>query len=347
MIPGADRVQASKVIPQNPTQICISIDTEFSIAGHFEHPETHFPVAEPAVYGLVDGREEGLGFMLETFERHDIKASFFVECANYFYFGDEPMRTVVERLKAASQDVQLHVHPVWLSFNKDTDKGIFPRHDNCAGRDFAELRRVFSACIDIFHRWVGHKPLAIRTGSLMADENVYRVMSDLGIPMSSNIAMGVFQPEEAMLQHDSGRHRIHGVMEVPVFTYRDMNIAGKPHKKSLQITSCSWPEMKCLLWKARRAGIENIVILTHPFEYVKKTDFQYRKITRNRVNQQRLVRLCQFIQEHPRDFKAVDFSSQHQSWVGAELKQQAVAVPSLYAVGRKLHNALNDRLWSY
>jgi hypothetical protein len=335
------------VTPQKPTQICISIDTEFTIAGHFERPETYLPVAEPAVYGTVDGKDEALGFLLETFERHNVAATFFVECANYCYFGDEPMQTVVKRLQAAGQDVQLHIHPVWLSFNKDPDTGIFPPHDDCVGRSYDELHRAFSHCVGIYQRWVGRKPLAIRTGSLRADENVYRVMSDLGIPMSSNVAMGLYQPREPQLHHNSGRHLIQGVMELPVFTYRDINIAGKSHQKSLQITSCSWPEMKHLLWKARRMGVENIVLLTHPFEYIKKTDFQYKKLIRNRVNQQRLQRLCEFITQHHQDFESADFSSQHQNWVASELDQKSIEMPSLFAVGRKLHNRFNDLVWRY
>ena len=330
-----------------PTQICISIDTEFSIAGHFEQPAKYEPVAGPAVYGTVNGRDESLGFLLETFDRYNIAATFFVECANYFYFGDQPMQGVIDRLKAASQVIQLHIHPIWLSFNKNPEIGVFPRQDDCSGQEFDQLKRAFSACIEIFTRWVGRKPLAIRTGSLRADANVYRVMSDLGILMSSNLAMGVFQPAEALLHHDSGRHLIHGVMEVPVFSYQDSNIAGKTHKKSLQITSCSWPEMKHLLWKARNSGIENIVILTHPFEYIKKSDFRYNKLIRNRVNQQRLQNLCKFIRQHSQEFVAVDFSGQYHNWRNSELHQDEVAIPAIFAIGRKLHNRLNDSIWRY
>lgn len=333
--------------PERPTQICISIDTEFSIAGHFDNPELYKPVAEPMVYGVVDGREEALGFLLETFDRYQIIATFFVECANYFYFGDEPMLGVVNRLKAAEQDIQLHVHPVWLSFNQDPEIGIFPRQDDCSGREFDELKRAFSACIAIFERWVGNKPLAIRTGSMKVDENVYRVMRDLGIPLSSNIAMGIFQPKERELWRDSGRHKIHGVTEIPIFTYQDSAIAGRKHMKSLQITSCSWPEMKHLLWKARRSGAESIMVLTHPSEYIKKSDFQYRKLIRNRVNQRRLQNLCRFIHQHPEEFAAADFSSQHLEWQASELEQETIAVPAIYAVGRKLHNKLNDLVWRY
>jgi hypothetical protein len=335
------------VTAQNRTQICISIDTEFSIAGHFEQPERHQPLADPVVYGMVNGREEALGFLLETFAHYDMVSTFFVECANYFHFGDEPMQRVVNRLKSAGQDIQLHIHPVWLSFNRNPALGNFPRHDDCAGREFEELKRGFSACVDVFERWVGHRPLAIRTGSLRADETVYRVMQELGIPLSSNIAMGLFQPKEPALQLNCGRHRIHGVMEVPVFTYRDNQFAGNIHQKSLQITSCSWPEMKHLLWKARAAGIENVVILTHPFEYIKKTDFRYSKLTRNRVNQQRLRKLCHFIRQYSQDFVAADFSSQFPVWAASESPQRAIAMPAHYAVGRKLHNRLNDLVWHY
>lgn len=299
------------------------------------------------VYGEVDGKEEALGFLLETFDRYQVTATFFVECANYFYFGDEPMRGVVNRLNAAGQDIQLHIHPVWLSFNQDPAIGVFPRQDDCSGRSFDELNQAFSVCIGIFERWVGHRPVAIRTGSMRVDENVYRVMRALDIPLSSNIAMGVFQPQEPQLWHDSGRHSIHGVMELPVFTYQDSSIAGRTHKKSLQVTSCSWPEMKHLLWKARKLGVENIVVLTHPSEYVKKSDFQYSRLTRNRINQQRLQNLCQFIHQHPDDFIAADFSSQHLDWRASEVTQSAIAVPSIFAAGRKLHNKLNDLVWIY
>lgn len=333
--------------PQKPTQICITIDTEFSIAGHFDDPEQYKPIAEPMVYGRVNGREEALGFLLETFNRYQIRATFFVECANYFYFGDEPMQTVVHRLQAATQDIQLHIHPVWLSFNQNPEFGLFPRHDDCSGREFDELKRAFAACIGIFERWVGHRPLAIRTGSMRVDETVYRVMQDLGVPLGSNIAMGIFPPQAPQLRHDSGRHNIHGVMELPIFTYQDSAFAGRKHMKSLQITSCSWPEMKYILWQARKLGIENIVVLTHPSEFIKKSDFQYRRLIRNRINQRRLEQLCAFIGAHPDEFVAADFSGHQREWRTSELKQETLAIPSIFAVGRKLHNKLNDLVWKY
>ncbi|VAV94394.1 hypothetical protein MNBD_ALPHA02-1818 [hydrothermal vent metagenome] len=330
------------------TEINITIDTEFTIAGAFENPDQYRPIAEPAVLCEVDGKEQGLGFLLETFEKYDISASFFIECANYFYFGDEPMRSIVQRIQAMGQDVQLHVHPCWLNFNTDPDIGVFPINDSCAGRSYEELKRIFELCIDIFERWSGKRPEAIRTGSLVADMNLYRVMKDLNIPLASNIALGVFRPVEPELQIYNGRRTINDVLELPVFSYQDMYILGKKHIKSLQITSCSWPEMKYILGQARKHGIKNIVILTHPFEYIKKSDFQYNGLIRNRVNQNRLTELCKFISEHDQDFVATDFGRSCKEWLTLDnITHSPMNVPTPYAIGRKIHNKINDSLRFY
>ncbi len=330
-----------------PLEVSITIDTEFSIAGYFDNPEAYPPVAEPVVYGTVNGRDEGLGFLLETFERYGTDATFFVECANYFHFGDEPMRSVMQKIIAAGQDTQLHVHPIWLTFGEGDQFRQFARNDYCSARSFEELHAAFSLCVDVFQRWANRRPDAIRTGSLVTDETVFRVMQSLGIPLGSNLALGVFEPSEPHLQFHAGRHRIHGVTELPVFTYRDLNIAGRTRRKSLQITSCSWPEMRHLLWKARRAGVENVVILTHPFEFFKKRNFRYTELTRNRVNQRRLEALCEFLRDHPDDFVSADFGSRVAAWTASEKSESYLSVPTAFTVGRMLHNRLNDTLWRY
>ncbi|MCF8473726.1 MAG: hypothetical protein K9G26_03435 [Emcibacter sp.] len=330
------------------TEISITIDTEFSIGGALSNPEKYKPVSESAVLCRTDGEEHGLGFLLEAFNKYNISASFFVECANYFYFGDEPMKSFVKRILDAGLDTQLHIHPCWLNFNQDKNIGTFPTNDSCAGRDYDELRKIFELCIEVFQRWTGKRPEAIRTGSLVADLNLYKVMRDLEIPLASNIALGVFQPDEPELQIYNGYTKIEGVTEFPVFSYNDMNMFGRMHIKSLQITSCSWPEMKYILWNARKLGIQNIVILTHPFEYIKKADMQYNELTRNRVNKKRLEKLCKFIAEHDQDFVSVDFSKLSQAKRAADKNcNPLLRTPSLYTIGRKIHNKINDSFWYY
>jgi hypothetical protein len=116
----------------------------------------------------------------------------------------------------------------------------------------------------------------------------------------------------------------------------------------LTVTGCGWPELRSILWAARRARLENIVILTHPFEYVKTASYRYEKLTRNRVNQARLESLCAFLREHDQDFAAVSFGERAAAWSAAEATGSVVLAGSgSYAFLRKAENAINDRIWAY
>lgn len=176
---------------KKPLEVSITIDTEFSIGGAFRNPDNK-PVAEPMALCEIDGKGHGVDFLLDTFDQYGIRASFFIECLNYYYFGDEPMRSIVRKIQDAGQDTQLHIHPCWLNFNKDEAIGDFSTNDSCAEREFEELKKIFELSIEVFERWTGKRPEAIRTGSLNVDRNVYKVMSDLKIPLSSNVGLDVF-----------------------------------------------------------------------------------------------------------------------------------------------------------
>jgi hypothetical protein len=43
------------------------------------------------------------------------------------------------------------------------------------------------------------RPIALRTGNLRADRSVYRAMRTAGLPVASNIGLGLFRPAESEL----------------------------------------------------------------------------------------------------------------------------------------------------
>ena len=83
------------------TKVFITIDTEFSIGGAFVDPLNNGPIGAQNVLCEVHGRSEGLGFMLETFRAHGIRATFFTEAQQTAFFGDRPMGELVQRIAAA------------------------------------------------------------------------------------------------------------------------------------------------------------------------------------------------------------------------------------------------------
>src|SRR5712691_3103651 len=127
---------------RKPIEVCITIDTEFSIGGNFANPELP-PIAEPIVLGTTGGKEHGLGFLLDSFAEFGVRATFFVEALQTVYFGDEPMGRIARRIAEAGHDVQLHLHPGWLYFEDGPRPGKADRNDSCADRTDAELDHVF------------------------------------------------------------------------------------------------------------------------------------------------------------------------------------------------------------
>lgn len=279
------------------TRVCITIDTEFSIGGAFADAARR-PVAEPVVWCEVGGRSEGLGFLLSTFEQYRIPATFFVEALHRHYFRDDPMRAIVQRIAADRHEVQLHAHPCWSVFqHADWPERVRrqPRQDDFCGRSEDDMVDLIGQGMATFADWGLPAPTVFRSGSLQHDDTMYRALARTGIPYSSNVGLALFDSGDPAYRLYSGRHVRHGVAEFPVLTYSDWQLGGRRHLKLLTIAGASFAETRTLLDQAHRAGIEQVVLLTHPFEYIQGRGAGLERMRRHGVTQSRLMRLCQYI----------------------------------------------------
>jgi protein-tyrosine-phosphatase/peptidoglycan/xylan/chitin deacetylase (PgdA/CDA1 family) len=309
-------------------RVCITIDTEFSIAGAFADPARQ-PVGAQMVRCEVGGRSQGLGFLLDCFRRHGVQATFFVETAQRYHFNDDPMRALATQIAAAGHEVQLHVHPCWAVFQyPDWPQRVRqqPRQDDLAGRDVASTLALLRHGQATFAEWGLPPPRVFRAGNLQYDDNLFRALAAAGIPYSSNIGLGIYNAGLTSYQLYAGRHRRHGVVECPVLSYRDRGV----HLKSVAVSSTSFAEMRALLEQAYAAGMELVVILTHPFEYVQSGDEGFRQLRRHALNQARMRRLCAYLAAHAQRFQACGMA--------AAASQPATAISS--------HNPLlRGRAW--
>jgi peptidoglycan/xylan/chitin deacetylase (PgdA/CDA1 family) len=327
------------------TRVCITVDTEFSIAGAF-HDAGRTPVAEPLVWCNTRERSEGLGFMLDTFERFGVQATFFVETVQRLYFRHDPMRPIAQRIRDAGHEVQLHTHPCWSLFeHEDWRERARRTHrpDDFVGREEGDSIRLLEQGIASFHEWGIDRPKAFRSGNLQYDANLYKALAAVGIPYSSNVAAAVFDNGDPDYRLYSGQHLRHGIVECPVLTFSDWRIGGKPHLKALTIAGTSFRETQILLEKAHAARIPMVVILTHPFEFVCARDDTFSHLRRQRVTQQRLTALCDFLQRQSDRFDACGFAHALDADATTSTRNELLDVPLWHVVPRMAEQVIYDK----
>ncbi|MBN2489469.1 MAG: polysaccharide deacetylase [Planctomycetes bacterium] len=327
------------------TQVLLTVDIEFSIAGTFREPARCHPVGTPAVDCEIAGQSHGLGFLLETLAAHRLTATFFVETLNVHYFGDAPMAAVARRIQDAGHDVQLHLHPCWTTFRQPDwpeRVGAAPPGDSMAGRAPEEVAAIVAEGAASLCRWGLPPPVALRTGSFRVDRAVYAGLRRAGLPLASSVGLALFRPAEPELRLTGGRHWIDGVLEVPLLAFTDLRLLYRRHLKNLTITGCSGAELRWVLGAAHRYGVRTVVLLTHPFEFVKYNE-AFTALRPDRVNQRRFRGLCAFLDRHRDAFETTTFAECHSRWITqGEEAAPDLATPPWLTVGRWVMNRWNE-----
>ena len=84
-------------------KVLVSVDTE--------GPAGELPV-ERMIYGQArDGKEYGISFLMDLFDKNNIKALFFVDIPEIVDHGEEKIAKVMHDIVDRGHDVGVHVHP--------------------------------------------------------------------------------------------------------------------------------------------------------------------------------------------------------------------------------------------
>tara|TARA_R110002072_G_scaffold83294_6_gene189190 strand:- start:368 stop:1354 length:987 start_codon:yes stop_codon:yes gene_type:complete len=326
------------------TRVVITVDTEPSIAGAYEDPGRNLPLIHEPVWGEVDGRSEALGFLIRTLRQHSLAATFFTETAHVRYFGADLMGAYARSLKEAGQDVQLHIHPTWTNFENGELKHRHAYGDDCHLMETGDLARLIAEGCDLIEGWTGDRPTSMRTGNFSTAMNVFEAMSAAGLKTSSNLCIAANRPEEIPLQIAGGVKRYAGILEYPVTCFSDSGPVGRGRRRPLQVTSISAAEQISTLENVHAMGGSVAVILTHPFEFLKREQVRFTRMRPNRLVQRRFERLCAYLAANSDRFDVVPMSK-----IGDELTTEEalpdIAGSTLNSLMRSAENFLNDKIF--
>ena len=287
------------------TKVVLTVDVEASIAGAFRVGAGHSPLIDEPVAGEVGGKGEALGFIIEILREHGFVATFFVETVQTKFFHASRMGRYVDSLSRAGQDIQLHLHPVWLAFrNGELDRSA-SASDRCDLLPMQDLVTLIEEGSETLRSWTGARPTGLRTGNFATSLSVFEAMRRTGLRHASNICIAMHRPVESELGVSGGVHEFEGIRELPMTCFADHGPVGRGRYRPMSLTAVSVREQIALLTAAHRCGNSVVVILTHPFEFTKRRDVRYTGLRPNRLVQRRFRKLCAFLGANEDKFEVV------------------------------------------
>lgn len=300
------------------TDVVISFDIEFDINNAFTPPFTSSPRGKESLYVFNNSKDLGLGYILDTLDTHQLKATFFIETCNAAFFGSSPMGEVANDIYSRGHDVQLHLHPAWEIFlkpdwqdyvSKNSPKSAL--HDNLGQLDHKRQVELIRKGISLFEQWGLPKPVALRAGNLFSGSTTYQAMRETDMLIASNIGMGIHVPEEEELHLYTGVHIIDGILEAPVTSFCDIALLNFVHTKLATVIGMSFAEMKQLLDKLEARNINPAVFLSHVSEFIQNYTSG---ATPNATVCRRFDSLCHHLSSNRDRFNTRTFSDACTDW---------------------------------
>ena len=282
--------------------VFFTVDVEIWCDG-WDEIDAKFPSAyRRYVYGPTGSGDYALPATMQILNDHGLRGVFFVEPLFSTRFGKAPLEELIGLIKAAGQEVQLHLHTEWADTAREPLlPGLSSKRQHLRQFTRAEQATLIAAALRLV-RAAGAEPInAFRAGNWALNHDTLRALAANAIPFDSsyNAASSVGVANVAPGQLLTQPLQIETVTEYPVTVYRDRGAASL---RPLQLTACSFREMQGVLDAAAESGWGSVIIVSHNFELLNR-----RKDRPDPIVVQRFRKLCRYLERHSDRFRVRGF----------------------------------------
>lgn len=273
-------------------KVLLTFDVEVWCSG-WDRLEEAFPGAfERYVYGRSAQGDYALPKTLEILNAHALRGVFFVEPLFAARFGIRYLKTIIDLICDAGQDVQLHLHPEWTD---EISPAIIP--DSRVKRQHLSNYTLDEQTALIAH---GKRMLleaglgaisSFRAGNFACNRDTFRALraNDIGIDSSLNACYDVSGSDLPDETWRSTPSILEGVSSFPVSLFAD----GLGKVRPVQLAGCGFRELREAIESAAAAGQPELILVSHNFEMLKPNRSQP-----DRIVVRRFENLCRFLGEN-------------------------------------------------
>jgi peptidoglycan/xylan/chitin deacetylase (PgdA/CDA1 family) len=321
------------------------------MGGAWGGPELKPIPPKRGMMGVYGDRTFGVPLICDILNRHNLKATFFLEPFNdeLGYPGEtEPVaRFLVER----GQDIQLHVHPNHFHYGLHLAGKPFTHTDQMADLPPDWQKTLVIDGADRIAKWIGKRPIAFRAGNMGASEDTLKILPDTGIWIDSSYTFPYVggQCRFPAGAPYNGSKWYGDVLEVALSGFRQTKFPMllKP-AQPIDLMGASFQECRDAVQMICDAGADAVVIL-HSFSLFKVRDKQYNGGKLNRVVTRRFERFCEWLAANRENYPARTFSEMGRMIKEEGYKPKALAPCKLNrplrALTRRVVQVLNRFYW--
>lgn len=268
---------------ETATGVYITIDTEYESGFTAKHGtdsrEANF---RRSILGETSRGAVGIGYHLDQFDMHGLKAVFFVDPMPALLWGVEAVSDVVGPILDRGHDVQLHLHTEWLTLAGAANPLGKRTGDNLKDFSLAEQGVLIGYAREMLIAAGAPPPVAFRAGNYGANDDTLRALAQFGISHDTSFSPGFADSpcDISLCPNDLAPTRHCDVVEVPVGCIAD----GPRGARHAQLTALSKRELLAAIRHARKSGIASFTIVSHSFELLNRERRQINGIVKRRFD---------------------------------------------------------------
>jgi len=193
-------------IKMSKPKVMLTVDVEaLPMRAESDHVNT-------LIYGRRDGKEYGIGRMMDIADKHNIKMTFFVDFAECELYGDDILE-VGRYIMSRGHDMQVHCHYDLLAPKVGKPAFVNVRDDYyswCKNDDISKL--IVDYLTDKYIECTGKMPLAFRGGEYRFGVAMLKALKEKGYiaDLSYNCIRPEDLPENKQFEYENG------LLEFPV-----------------------------------------------------------------------------------------------------------------------------------
>ena len=265
--------------------------------------DQRFPAAfERYVYGRSAHGDYALPATLQILQRHGLRGVFFVEPLFAARFGSEFLERIVQMIRGAGQDVQLHLHPEWTDeIRPPLLADISRKRQHLSYYSVDEQTQLIAYAKQALQAAGAGEVSAFRAGSYAANAATYEALrrNTIAIDSSLNELDGNSGQGIPTLAQPASHRMVGGVHTYPITVFQD----GFGQLRPAQIGACSFSELCEAMDFAQANGCGHFVVVSHNFEML-----QPDRSIPDWVVVRRFERLCAYLAANTHRFDVGAFS---------------------------------------